>query len=1093
MRKFYCFFLLALLPQFLFAYTLQRVSVHDPSVVWEPTSQTYYVFGSHQAWAKSTDLMNWATVPVAWKKADGTAATYANAFNTNATTTVKIGGATVNFGNFDAAAWCSALAKNHKNEPWGTLEGNLWAPDVIYNRAMNKWCMYLSLNGVEFNSVIILLTADKIEGPYVYQGPVVFGGFNMTYAETATDYKKSDLELVIGEQASLPERYAKGLNWGSFWPNCIDPCVFYDEEGNLWMTYGSWFGGIWMLQLDEETGLRDYNVSDAYGSDFSRGVNVSKDPYFGIKIAGGRGVSGEASYVKYIDGYYYLFVTYGGLNANGGYQMRVFRSDSPTGPYKDSYSDLGPSYPSHAIYTGSGDSPNYGPDATRQTSRGENIFGAYGDWGFMATGDDSERSQGHNSVITNGDQTFMVYHTRFQNRGEGHELRVHQVFKNSDGWLCAAPFEYTGETVTNTQIKTTQQISTADIPGNYKVMLHTLNLDHANKQLTTPVDIELKSDGSITGDMTGSWSITAGTSYISITVGGKTYKGVMIEQTMEPTTQTVAAFTAMTTSDGNTLWGYKTLSTIGAIDKGWADAGSYTPAYTIPSNKTLTLTFQLTNYSGDWGGYILSLAKNTVSVPQFGGDNGYVWFRSPDFAWYKTAWNAGAVVSNTNTKGTMSQSDWQAFVKGATTVMAIQRYGTQVFIKTTVTKGDDSYTHYFVTEIGTTKDVKAFLCADAATITISDFAITDTENVDPETATIGAVENTGAFGASPVTTLEPESVLTMHFTNHSAKADSYDNYGIELVYNNGSNNYADIVLGGGRWGTLLDDPVTKEEEPLNPFSNEDFLNKMDGADVTLTIARSGRVVTITAVHVPADNSTPFTLKYTLEPNATTFPDFATGNISVNLTTDHSHITYKFIAKINTTISEYGWSTFCSSYPLDFTNVDGLTAYAVTGHDGSNINKVEVASAVPAGTPLLLQGDANTTYFIPVVASGTAPAVNLLKAGTGASVAPESGKTKYALSVESGAAHFKKITSARAIPVGKAYLEFSEEIAARELGFDGFDGGDATGINMVNGEGLKVNGSGVYDLSGRFIGQWSMVNGQLKPGLYIVNGKKVVIK
>ena len=41
------------------AYTLNRVSVHDPSIVWEPVSQTYYIFGSHRAAAKTTDLMNW--------------------------------------------------------------------------------------------------------------------------------------------------------------------------------------------------------------------------------------------------------------------------------------------------------------------------------------------------------------------------------------------------------------------------------------------------------------------------------------------------------------------------------------------------------------------------------------------------------------------------------------------------------------------------------------------------------------------------------------------------------------------------------------------------------------------------------------------------------------------------------------------------------------------------------------------------------------------------------------------------------------------------------------------------------------------------
>ena len=60
MRKIYYLLLMMLVPACVSAYTQARVSVHDPSVVWEPTTQTYYVFGSHQAWAKSTDLMNWS-------------------------------------------------------------------------------------------------------------------------------------------------------------------------------------------------------------------------------------------------------------------------------------------------------------------------------------------------------------------------------------------------------------------------------------------------------------------------------------------------------------------------------------------------------------------------------------------------------------------------------------------------------------------------------------------------------------------------------------------------------------------------------------------------------------------------------------------------------------------------------------------------------------------------------------------------------------------------------------------------------------------------------------------------------------------------
>ena len=83
-----------------------------------------------------------------------------------------------------------------------------------------------------------------------------------------------------------------------------------------------------MLELDKATGLRNY--------DMTYEVSANSDPYFGKKIAGGYYSSGEASYIEYIGGYYFLFVTNGGLEAAGGYQMRVFRSINPDGPYVDS-------------------------------------------------------------------------------------------------------------------------------------------------------------------------------------------------------------------------------------------------------------------------------------------------------------------------------------------------------------------------------------------------------------------------------------------------------------------------------------------------------------------------------------------------------------------------------------------------------------------------------------------------------------------------------------------------------------------------------------------------------------------------------------
>ena len=518
------------------AYVFKRVSVHDPSIVWDPASQTYYIFGSHRAAAKTTDLMSWSTIP-----------SFVNAttFSTPAVTKVKKDGVEYDFA-FNAQAW------SKRGNARYDITGNLWAPDVIWNPVMNKWCMYMSVNGECWYSSIVLLTSDNIEGPYTYQAPVVISGFH-----TGDAYKDTDLEIVLGTQSSLPSRYSmKGTlvagNWGERWPNNIDPCVFYDEEGKLWMSYGSWSGGIWMLELDEETGLRDYDVTyELTGS----GNGITVDPYFGKKIAGGYYVSGEASYIEYIGGWYFLFVTYGGLAAggvkndynNGGYQMRVFRSEKPDGPYIDARN-------TDAVFKSF--LTDFGPSAN--DNRGVNIFGAYSEWGNQAKGNFGERSQGHNSIIAAEDgRTYLVYHTRFQNRGEEHQVRVHQVFQNEDGWLVAAPFEYTGEQVTSADIAASQQIATDRIPGTWQLLIHPFKLDHTKKEAAKPVEIQLNADGSVSGAQTGTWSVQEGTSYFTIKLGTTEYKGVMVEQTLEPTDNKTIAFTCLN-RNGITVWGYQT-------------------------------------------------------------------------------------------------------------------------------------------------------------------------------------------------------------------------------------------------------------------------------------------------------------------------------------------------------------------------------------------------------------------------------------------------------------------------------------------------------------------------------------------------------
>lgn len=533
-----------------------RGSVHDPSVV-DDGNGTYYVFGSHMGVSKTTDLMNWTSVT---NESEGSplfgaydetgnlhTISYNQAFRDstyNGTVTTNLNGVEIetDFGNYDASAWNTALDAYK-------VSGNMWAPDVIYNTTLNKWCMYLSLNGSTWNSVIILLTADDIEGPYVYQGPIVYTGFSND--NEALSYKNTDLELVYGNLDVLPEKYDKADSgeWGEYWPHAIDPCVFYDEEGNLIMGYGSWSGGIYEMQLDESTGLRDYTV--AYASDFD-GISktITSDAYYGTKIAGGYYVSGEGSYIQHIGAHYYLFLSYGFFSPEGGYNMRIFRSESPDGPFLDTAGN-------DARYTSF--SLNYNADwGTIENYEGERLMTNY-QWETM---DVAECSQGHNSVFTDGGRSYVVYHTKFNDGTAAHELRVHELFQDENGWLIASPYEYTSE---NQAIDYSSGLEAIDITGDYQIIVNSYEIGYDssaenNIAVVTPTNLSINEDGTISGTYTGTWKIKNGTPYCTFNMNGASYTGVFVKQTIDSVGISTMCFTLVDEAAGLTVWGSRTLS-----------------------------------------------------------------------------------------------------------------------------------------------------------------------------------------------------------------------------------------------------------------------------------------------------------------------------------------------------------------------------------------------------------------------------------------------------------------------------------------------------------------------------------------------------
>jgi len=504
----------AALPQTAFA-AYSRVAVHDPSIV-KLDDGSYFIIGSHLGAARSTDLMNWTSA------ANSAAGSTKTTFFNNIYTDLSV-----------PNSWSNTSSGYD-------LSGNLWAPDIIWNDTMNKYCMYLSVNGVDWHSSIVLCTADNVEGPYSYQGTVVWSGFETNPADSANSYKNTDVEKVLGSNPDLSRYLNSSGRWNAeYGTNAIDPCTFYDEGGNLWMVYGSWFGGIYMLELDETTGLRDYSVT--YPTTSVSGA-VQSDAYLGTHVAGGYWASGEGPYIEYMcppgssQGYYYLFLSYGYFNNKGGYNMRIFRSTSPSGPYYDQNSN----------------SPIFSKGTDNIAGNiGERLMSNY-QW---SCNDRPNTAQGHNSALMDDDgKLFVIYHNKFDDNYGFHEVRVHQMILNEDGWPTATSYEYSGETLS------ANGHTTEAIVGDYELIWHNPNQAFVNEvsaDVEKPINITLNANGTVTGDISATWQITkAGTPYMSFTWGGVTYKGAFIVQADEADTP-VTRMTFTATGINICIWGSK--------------------------------------------------------------------------------------------------------------------------------------------------------------------------------------------------------------------------------------------------------------------------------------------------------------------------------------------------------------------------------------------------------------------------------------------------------------------------------------------------------------------------------------------------------
>jgi arabinan endo-1,5-alpha-L-arabinosidase len=452
--------------------TFSNVSVHDPSVF--KANNYYYIIGSHLAVAKSSDLMKWQQLTIGWQDGGNPFYPVDNPDPSVQTMEEQI----------------KDVERGKENE-LGFFAADIQAMED--GRFFHYYCLTASWK----SSAIGLAIAENPEGPYVTQGLIVRSAM-------AGENRAPDGVAVWTEK---------------LYPNCIDPQAFYDNEGNFWLVYGSWSGGIFLLELDPGTGLLKEG-SEINGESHGYGRALIENSHSAI----------EGPYILYVPEtqYYYLFVSYGGLDSAGGYNIRVFRSRSVTGPYSDSKSEL-----RHRL------------DRVNFNSAGVKLMGGYQ---FKHLENEPGRttltlSPGHNSAIRdeNG-RLFLIFHQRFAG-GEAHQVRVHEMFATSDGWLAVSPFRYDGA-----DVKTFKE---EELAGTWKVIDHEHDV---NTKAHISKTVQFLLDGQIKGELEGSWSLGEDGTSALIALDGMEYSGVFLRRWDSDNLMWVQALTAIS-GEGTALWG----------------------------------------------------------------------------------------------------------------------------------------------------------------------------------------------------------------------------------------------------------------------------------------------------------------------------------------------------------------------------------------------------------------------------------------------------------------------------------------------------------------------------------------------------------
>lgn len=376
----------------------------------------------------------------------------------------------------EAVDWVHANAEGHG-------AGNIWAPYIIpYN---NRYRLYYCVSAFgRKTSYIGLAESESPEGPWELAGCAV----------------KTDNSSLM---------------------NAIDPSITIDpDNGKWWMHYGSFFGGLYCVELNPETGL-PLQEGDQ-GHLIARRANYRKDNL-------------EAPEIIYNPTLkeYFLFVSYDPLMTT--YNVRVGRSKNADGPFVDYFG------------TELKDTTNNFPILTAPYR-----FKNHAGWAGTA----------HCAVFTSDDgRYFMAHQGRLSPHNQMMDLHVRQVFFTKDGWPVVSPQRYAGSEE--------RSFKNSDLVGEWEIVrvqepLYERQLEAGqilwgegelkDKEWNLSEPLHLNVENTL-GDNKGTWNFNDDNQTLQLVLGEESINDLIIfaGHDWENETETVL-FTGLD-SRGRSVWG----------------------------------------------------------------------------------------------------------------------------------------------------------------------------------------------------------------------------------------------------------------------------------------------------------------------------------------------------------------------------------------------------------------------------------------------------------------------------------------------------------------------------------------------------------